>query len=294
MPPWITALLALLLISALGAYIVYGAEGFITAETACKTTFNACAAACSSSNGMCLKECGDAQTKCLSDAVAAATVANTASLNGPYRDANLAWAASLGSGALGNGSNDSSNGYMQWKNSAGSSTSISVYGTDVSRVYRPTGWDSSLWGGSNLWGSSPSSTTSSTKPSKTPTPASDWDGNRNTYTTGWRHPTFDLQDDASYDANAPVEGSYIVNVKRWKPHETPTQEAPGVTVDAPTDAGTQADTLKNTIPSLTQNIRNDIPLLDDIVPESLQQLIRDDVKDTMDALFRNQYEIKYS
>jgi hypothetical protein len=103
-----------------------------------------------------------------------------------------------------------------------------------------------------------------------------------------------MQEDDSYDANAPMEGSYVVNVKRWKPHEIPTQEAPGLKANAPTDAGTKADELRDNIPSLQQNIRNDVYITDDIVPDSIRGLIREDVKDAMDALFRNQYEIQYS
>ena len=292
MPPWLTALLVLVLVSGLGAYIIYK-EGFETASTRCKNTFNTCASACSPTNGACLTTCGEAQTKCLSNAVAAVTVANIGPLNRSYSNANIAWAASLGSGMLGNGSNSSSNGYMAWKNSAGSSTSIPLFNsTDTTRVYRPIGWDSSIWG-------SPSSVSKTPTPSNilTPvsqTPSSAWDGNRDKYTTGWNYPTFDIQEDSSYDPNLPVEGSYVVNVKRWKPHETPTQQAPGLKANAPTDAGTQADELRDQLPSLQQNVRSDIYIEDDIVPESLRSLIREDVKDTMNALFRNQYEIQYS
>ena len=318
MPPWLTALLVLFLISGLGAYMVYR-EGFVTAETECKNTFNSCTAACSPTNGACLTDCGTVQTKCLSNAVAAATIANTGALNGPFMNSSMAWAASLGSGMLGNTSNTRSNGYMPWSNSAGSSTSIPTYNaTDTSRVYRQTGWDSSIWGPR-----SPSSTaqapttktpTTQAPTTKTPTtqaataqaptaqapttqaPTSDWDGNRDKYTTGWPQQNNTLQNDNddSYDANSPTEGSYVVSVKRWKPHETPTQQAPAVKANAPTDAGTKADELRDQIPSLQQNVRNDVYITDDIVPNSIRGLINEDVKDTMDALFRNQYEITYS
>ena len=303
MPPWLTALLVLVLLSGLGAYMVYR-EGFATAETECKNTFNSCASACSPTNGACLTDCGTAQTKCLSNAVAAATIANTGALNGPFMNSTMAWAASLGSGMLGNTSNTRSNGYMAWSNSAGSGTSIPRYNaTDTSRVYRQTGWDSSIWGSRSP--SSTSKTPSTQAPtSKTPTtqapttqaPSSDWDGNRDKYTTGWPQQNHTLQNDNddSYDANSPTEGSYVVSVKRWKPHETPTQQAPAVKANAPTDAGTQADELRDQIPSLQQNVRNDVYITDDIVPDSIRGLINEDVKDTMDALFRNQYEITYS
>ena len=311
MPPWITALLALIFISALGAYIVYG-EGFDTARTLCNRTFNTCTRACSSNDQACFTICTQAQTKCLSNAVAAATIINDGPLNRRYMTSNMAWAASLGSGLLGN-SNTGSNRYMEWKNSAGSSTSISVYDTDTTRVYRQVGWDSSLRGSTTA--SSTSKTPSSTGKSSTGTPStsstgtpstsstsstsstlssSAWDGNRNTYTTGWRHPSFDFEDEGSYDANSPVEGSYVVNVKRWKPHETPTQESQGVRVSAPTDVGTMADELRDEIPSLQQNVRYDTDVSNDIVPDTIRELIREDVKDTMDGLFRNQYEIKYN
>jgi hypothetical protein len=288
MPPWLTALLVLVLISGLGAYMVYR-EGFETASTKCKNTFNTCVSACSPTNGACLTTCGEARTKCLSDAVAAATIINTDELNRPYTNANMAWAASLGSGMLGNRSNSN----MTWSNSAGSSTSISRYNTsNISTVYRPTGWDSTISSPR-----SPSSITQQPTTIQTPTtqtPSSAWDGNRDRYTTGWNYPTFDLQDAYSYDANAPSESSYDAYVKRWKPHETPTQQAPGLKANAPTDAGTQADQLKDQLPSLQQNIRDDIYVTDDIVPDSIRGLIREDVKDTIDALFRNQYEIQYS
>jgi len=289
MPPWLTALLVLVLVSGVGAYMVYR-EGFETASTICKSTFNACASACSPTNGACLTTCGEAQTKCLSNAVAAATIVNTDPLNRPYTNANMAWAASLGSGMLGNRSNSSSNGYMAWSNSAGSSTSISRYNTsNISTVYRPAGWDSAPRSPSSV-----SQTTPSTQTPSTQTPSSAWDGNRDRYTTGWNYPTFNLQDAYSYDTNAPTESSYDANVKRWKPHETPIQQAPGLKANAPTDAGTQADELKDQLPSLQQNVRDDVYIRDDIVPDSIRGLIREDVKDAIDALFRNQYEIKYS
>jgi len=35
-------------------------------------------------------------------------------------------------------------------------------------------------------------------------------------------------------------------------------------------------------------------LRDSVLTPSLQQLIRDDAKDTVDTIFRNQYEIQYT
>lgn len=272
MPPWLTALLVLVLISGLGAYIIYG-EGFETAEMTCKTTFNACASACSPTNGGCLQTCGDAKTACLQRAVAAATVANTSALNGPYMDANMRWAASQSPGSLGNGD------ATYWYQSAYGSSSSPRSGSTVSKTPSPASTSTKT--------PSPSTTT-------TASPSSDWDGNRNKYTTGWPPQNHSLENDDSYDANAPMEGSYVVNVKRWKPHETPTQESPGLGVSAPTDAGTQADELRGQLPSLQQNVRDDVYITDDIVPDSIRGLIKEDVKDAMDALFRNQYEIQYS
>jgi hypothetical protein len=107
---------------------------------------------------------------------------------------------------------------------------------------------------------------------------SDWDRNRDRYITGWPQQYHSLQEEGSYDSQLPLEGSYVVQVKKWKPHETPIQEPPGVTVSAPTDDDTEASEIRtSTYPSA-----------------SLQQLIRDDVKETVDALFRNPYEIMYT
>lgn len=286
MPPWVTALISLILITTLGAYIVYGtgAEGFETAQLACRKTFNTCAAACARTDGACLTLCGEAQTKCMSNAVAAATVINDGPLNRPYTNTNMAWAASLGSGLLGSSSRSS---YMPWTTSGGSSTAISSYTTDTSRTYRPVGWDAGALGDSNVWGSRGQGSTKAAAPvTATPAPAApanatSWDTNRKTF------PQQTIHYDGSYDPDAPIEGSYVVNVKRWKPHETPTQEPPGLTINAPTDVGTEAEG-RDHIPSITQYIRNDI------VSDSLKDLIREDVKDTMNSLFMNQYEIQYS
>lgn len=284
MPPWVTALVVLVLLAAFGAYVV--TEGFATARTACTTTYNTCFKACASSDSTCIQACGDAQTTCLRNAAAAASVANTDPLHKGNASANMQWAASVAPGAQGNSSN-TSNAYMAWTNSAGSSTSIPKYSTDLSRVYN-------------------SSTSSNTPaPSElSATPASVWDGNKDTYSTGWPQQTFNLQDDGSYDSSSPTEGSYIVNVKRWKPHETPTQEAPGLKAHAPTDEGTEAADLQDSRPSLTQMIRDDsfpsdsfpsnsFPS-DSFPSESLQQLISEDVKNTVNGLFTNQYEIQYA
>ena len=284
MPPWVTALISLIIITVLGTYMVYG-EGFETAELTCRKTYNTCIAACSRNDSACTTLCGEAQTKCMSNAVAAATVINDGPLNRPFTNSSMAWAASLGSGLLGN---SNTSGYMPWTTSAGSSTAISSYTTDTSRVYRPMGWDSGALGDSNVWGSRGQSSSktatpaaSTATPATPATPTSSWDTNRNTF------PQQTLHYDGSYDPDAPIEGSYVVNVKRWKPHETPTQDPPGLTINAPTDAGTEAER-RDPIPSVTQYIRNDI------VPDSLKDLINQDVKDTMNSLFRNQYEIQYS
>ena len=283
MPPWVTALVVLVLLAAFGAYIV--TEGFATARTACITTYNTCFKACSPSDSTCIKNCGDAQTTCLANAAKAATVANTDPLNKGYSSANMRWAASVAPGAQ--GSNTSSNGYMAWTNSVGSSTSIPVYSTDLSTVYN-----------SGLSNTSPSSSPSSSSPaSSSPassSPASDWDGNKDKYSTGWPEQTFNLQNDNSYDSSAPMEGSYIVNVKRWKPHETPTEEAPGLKGRAPTDEGTEAAEINDTRPSLTQMVRDDSFPSDSFPSDSLQQLISEDVKNTVNGLFKNQYEIQYA
>jgi hypothetical protein len=101
-----------------------------------------------------------------------------------------------------------------------------------------------------------------------------------------------------------MEGSYIVNVKRWKPHETPIEEAPGLKGRAPTDEGTEAAEINDTRPSLTQMVRDDsfpsdsfpsdsFPS-DSFPSDSLQQLINEDVKNTVNGLFKNQYEIQYA
>jgi len=124
----------------------------------------------------------------------------------------------------------------------------------------------------------------------TPT-SSPWDANRSTYTSGWPQQTHQLENDGSYDSSIPLEGSYIVQVKKWKPHETPTQDAPGVTVSAPTDEGTDAEEIRtSTRPSLLDQVRGD----GEELPASLQQLIRRDVQYTIDAIFKNQYEIQYT
>ena len=185
-------------------------------------------------------------------------------------------------------------------NSAGSSTSFSVYNTDLSRSYRGV---SGSWSNDPTWSNdfvrswpskSPSSSSSkspATTTLATPT-SSAWDANKGTYTSGWPQQTFNLENDGSYDSSIPLEGSYIIQVKKWKPHEIPTQDAPGVTVTAPTDEGTDAEEIRTSTytSSLLDQVRGD----GEELPASLQQLIRADVKDTMDGIFRNQYEIQYT
>jgi hypothetical protein len=196
---------------------------------------------------------------------------------------------------LGNRSNPASNGYMQWTNSAGSSTSIPVYNTDLSRVYRGT---PGSWSNTTSWPndftrswSNKSPSSSSSSPTSSPT-SSAWNANTSTYTSGWPAQKYNLESEGSYDSNIPLEGSYVVQVKKWKPHEIPTQESPGLTVTAPTDEGTDAEDIRTSTnhSSLLQQVRSD----GEELPASLQQLIREDVKDTMNGIFRNQYEIHYT
>ena len=108
---------------------------------------------------------------------------------------------------------------------------------------------------------------------------SDWDANRDKHTSGWKRQSHDLlQTDDSYDDSMPLEGSYVVQVKKWKPHETPTEEPKGLSANAPTDEGTLASEITSSAyPSA-----------------SLQQMIREDVKEAVDSIFKNQYEIQYS
>jgi hypothetical protein len=247
MPPWLSAFIVLCLVVALGTYIIYGNEGFVSAsptsaspksQLSCKSALSACQAACGGSDMSCWRKCGETATQCYAKSTAAATI--------------------LASGPLQKG-NVSSSGVMSWKNSAGSSTSIPNYYNLASEVYT----------------SSPSPSAS---PSPSPSPeSSPWDWNINKYFSGWPQQTFNFQQDGSYESSLPKEASYTPSVKKWKPHEIPTEELPGVTVDAPTDKGTVAADLR-----------------DSVLAPSLQQLIRDDAKDTVDTIFRNQYEIQYT
>ncbi len=276
MPPWLTALLVLVIMSAFGAYIV--TEGFATANSICRTNLSTCQKACSSSDSACLTKCSDLATECFSNAVVAESIAITGDKQGSYRNSTLQYIASNFPGMLGSGT---SNGYMSWITSQGSSTSIPVYNTDLSRVYRPSFPVSPPYVStrSPSPSASPSATASaSPSASASTSPTSDWDRNRDRYITGWPRQYHSLQEEGSYDSQLPLEGSYVVQVKKWKPHETPTPEPAGVTVSAPTDDETVASEIRTSAyPSA-----------------SLQQLIRDDVKDTVDALFRNPYEILYT
>jgi hypothetical protein len=278
MPPWITAFLVLVIVCSLGAYIV--TEGFstssssspsTTSSTACKQKYQTCRKECKETDSACFTKCSAKATECFSNAVAAATIVNTGSLQGPYNNAALRWAAE--NGLLGNGSNISSNGYMYWTQRSGSTTSIPTYQTYMSGRF-----------GSPSPSSSPSPTPSKTpspspSPTATPSPPSKpnaWDRNRNRYSSGW--PDQEPNVDGSYDPSLPFEGAYVVQIKKWKPHEIPTEPSPGVTINAPTDEGTEASEI----------ISSSYP------KESLQQLIREDVSETIDDIFTNQYEIKYS
>jgi hypothetical protein len=116
------------------------------------------------------------------------------------------------------------------------------------------------------------------KPSVSTTPnASPWDRNTSPYTSGWPQASPATQVDDSYDATIPLEGSYTVSIKKWKPHETPVAEPVGLKINAPTDAGTQASTIVSSAPHAP----------------SLQQMIRDDVDVTMEGIFSSPYEIQY-
>ncbi len=233
MPQWFTAFLGLVVMCALGVYMVHGMEGF-TAKTACNTALASCQKACT--DATCFKKCLDTNTKCLANAVAAQTVAITSNKQGSYINSNLAWAKaqdpSLGVSGLADGS----------------SVPIPKYSSSIASLTAPS-------------------------PSPSPSPsAQTWDANRTTYTSGWKQASPAPHADDSYEA-IPVQASYTPSVKKWKPHDTPTQEPTGVTINAPTDAGTFASSVT--------------PM------PSLQQLIRKDAKDTVVAIF-NEYEIQYS
>lgn len=105
----------------------------------------------------------------------------------------------------------------------------------------------------------------------TPVSSSPWDANRTIYASGWKQASPSTHVDGSYEA-IPSQASYTPSVKKWKPHETPTPESTGLAINAPTDAGTFASSVT--------------PM------PSLQQLIRKDAKDTVNAIF-NEYEIQY-
>ena len=269
MPPWLSAFLVLCIVVAFGTYVIYGTEGFVTAQLQCKLDKATCENKCGSSNAACFTACGDVATKCYATAVAAATVANTSSLQGPFMNSAMRWADS---NMLGNRGNAASNGNMYWTTSGGNSTSIPVYSTDLSRVYHgtPSSWSNLSWQSNTPSSKTPTPTNSST-------PSSPWDGNRDTYFTGWPQQKPKVENDGSYDSSLPRQGSYTPMVRTVKPHEFPIHELPGVTVDAPTDEGTLAADLR-----------------DSVLSSSLQQLIRDDAQDTIDMIFRNYYEIQYT
>ena len=275
MPPWLSAFLVLCIVVAFGTYVIYGTEGFVTAELQCRLNKATCENKCGSSNAACFTACGDVATKCYATAVAAATVANTSSLQGPFMNSAMRWADS---NMLGNRANDASNGSMYWTTSAGNSTSIPVYSTDLSTVYHgtPSSW-STIPSSSKTPSSTSSTPSTPSTPSTSSTPSSPWDGNRDRYSSGWPPQYHSLENDGSYDSSFSLQGLYAPSVTKLKPHEFPKEELPGVTVDAPTDQGTMAADLR-----------------DSVLTPSLQQLIRDDAQDTVDSLFRNQYEIQYT
>jgi hypothetical protein len=76
MPPWLSAFLVLCIVVAFGTYVIYGTEGFATAQLQCKLDKATCENKCGSSNAACFTACGDVATKCYATAVAAATVSN--------------------------------------------------------------------------------------------------------------------------------------------------------------------------------------------------------------------------
>ena len=264
MPEWLTALLVLIILCGVGAYMI---EGFFdTAETVCNTTYTTCVSACSgSSYATCFKACGDAKTTCSKKAVAAASVAISGNLQKSYKDANLTWAGEQDSSLLGTSSSSTFN--IDWANNPTGSALNTAYSAALSNIF----------GGSSS--KSPSSSPSPSPTSQTASPPSKWDANRDKYTSGWKTQSHDLlQTDDSYDDSMPLEGSYVVQVKKWKPHETPTEEPKGLSANAPTDEGTLASEITSSAyPSA-----------------SLQQMIREDVKETVDSIFKNQYEIQYS
>ena len=144
-----------------------------------------------------------------------------------------------------------------------------------------------VWNGTYSYAASSPSLVRSPSPSPSPstsrkaTPSvktsSPWDANRSPYSSGWPQASPATEADDSYDATIPLEGSYTVSIKKWKPHETPVAEPGGLKINAPTDAGTQASTIVSSAPHAP----------------SLQQMIRDDVDVTMEGIFSSPYEIQY-
>ena len=299
MPPWLTAFLVLILMSGLGAYMVYGIEGFYdTANTTCKKNFQACQNACGSSNKACFSGCSEPYEICLAKAANAASVAVTGNLQGRYMDSILKYVQSNNPDML--GSNDAASSAKSWwpllqtgnvaystdkkaldilygsNASPGSDSDYSSIYNSMSNAKSNSASSSSSSSSSNItyiYGSSSSSSSNS----KT-TNHSAWDKNRDTYHSGWPSQKYNsLHTDGAYDSDIGLEGSYNVQIKKWKPHEIPTPEVVR-NVSAPTDEGTVASQIRH----------------DSYPTPSLQQLIREDAKDTVDGIFRNQYEIKYS
>jgi len=283
MPEWLTALLVLIILCGVGAYMI---EGFFdTAESACNTTYTTCISACSgSSYATCFKKCMDAKTTCSQKAVAAASVDITGNLQKSYKDANLAWAAQQDSSLLGTSTSSTFN--IDWANNPTGSASNTLFSASLSNIFGDYSSSPSYSSSSSSSSHSPSPSPSSHSPSSH-SPSSDWNANRDKQISGWKKQSHDLlQTDDSYDDSMPLEGSYVVQVKKWKPHETPTEEPKGVTIDAPTDEGTLASEI--TASTSFASSASAYP------SASLQQMIREDVKYTVDSIFKNQYEIQYS
>ena len=243
--------------------MVHGIEGFrmegflvegFTARTDCKTALAKCQAGCT--NASCFQGCMTTNTACLAKATAAQSVAVTNNLQRTSVAVNNSSPMKVGGSVVPN--------YSQYLAAAPVWNGTYSYASSS-----PSASPSS----------SPSASASPSPSSKTPsvTPSSAWDANKTPYTSGWPQASPATQDDDSYDANIPLEGSYTVSIKKWKPHETPVAEPAGLKINAPTDAGTQASTIVSSAPHAP----------------SLQQLIRDDVDVTMEGIFSSPYEIQY-
>ena len=253
--------------------MVHGLEGFLvegfTARTDCKTALAKCQAGCT--NASCFQGCMTTNTACLAKATAAESVAVTNNLQRTSVAVNNSSPMKVGGSVVPN--------YSQYLAAAPVWNGTYSYASSSPSSPSASPSPSSSPSASASPSSSPSASASPSPSSKTPsvTPSSPWDANKTPYTSGWPQASPATQDDDSYDANIPLEGSYTVSIKKWKPHETPVAEPAGLKINAPTDAGTQASTIVSSAPHAP----------------SLQQLIRDDVDVTMEGIFSSPYEIQY-